>query len=471
MSFISSVKKALGFPGEFDGDEFDEDEELDDDDLLDDPDPVDNDAPVNPDGSIDLSDSQPEKPLVSEDDLKAMSADLFDSVLNYFNSKQPELVQKCIDIEAQRSILLQEMESNLRARLLAMADQACRRGENLWAEKQQKMGAELMKLKSEYNSVRQQREEFQSAQLSATRQKRALTERVHDLESQVTVLEAEREQLQLENKSMAARLRNKPQIEMPTVVDNSELQRLTGENEQLNAKIAELAAELEAAKESVKETQQAAADLTVTESDRDYEEEIREIHEQFQQLKELKEKAEISVYELKKEIAESDATITQLQKQLAESAMKADASMKEIDSLKSTIETNLYAHAEAENELRNEIKRLNALCATIPPLAPSTEKEKSNAGDTQEPSKKPKKSNRKKSRKKHNETPLLIQEEHETSPVKISAIDELMDSTDWFVAPEPEPLKKDPEVEEIFGYKEPPKKQEPENDDRQLTLW
>lgn len=469
MSFISSVKKALGFPGEFDGDEFDDEEELDDDDLIDDPDPVENDAPVNPDGSIDLSASRPEKPLVSEEELKSMSADLFDSVLKYFNSKQPELVQKCIDIEAQRSILINDMESNLRSRLLAMADQACRRGENMWAEKQQKLGAELMKLKSEYNSVRQQREEFQNAQLSATRQKRALTDRVRDLENQVTVLEAEREQLQLENKSMAARLRNPNNtgIEAPAILtQNAEIPRLLEENRTLNDRIAQLTAELETTRESIQETA-----LTATDAERDYEEEIREIQEQFQQLKELKEKAEISAHELKKEIAESDATIAQLQKQLAESAMKADASMKEIDSLKSTIETNLYAHAEAENELRNEIKRLNALCATIPPLAAINEKDKKKTNDPQEASTKPKKSGRKKSRRKHNDTPPLIHDDHETSQVKISAIDELMDSTDWFVAPEPEPLKKDPEVEEIFGYKEPPKKQEPENDDRQLTLW
>ena len=61
--------------------------------------------------------------------------------------------------------------------------------------------------------------------------------------------------------------------------------------------------------------------------------------------------------------------------------------------------------------------------------------------------------------------------QQEPQPVKISAIDELMDSTDWFVAPDPVPLKKDPEVEENFGYKEPAKKNEAPEDDRQLTLW
>ncbi len=45
-----------------------------------------------------------------------------------------------------------------------------------------------------------------------------------------------------------------------------------------------------------------------------------------------------------------------------------------------------------------------------------------------------------------------------------------MESTDWFVAPDPTPLKKDPEVEEVFGYKEPVKKTS-RDDDKQLSLW
>lgn len=45
-----------------------------------------------------------------------------------------------------------------------------------------------------------------------------------------------------------------------------------------------------------------------------------------------------------------------------------------------------------------------------------------------------------------------------------------MDSTDWFTAPEPTPLKKDPEVED-FGYKEPPAKKASRDDDKQLSLW
>ena len=482
MSFISSFKKALGFSGEFDEDEFDNDEEFDDDDLLDDPDPADEQsAPQN--GNIDLSASlQSETAIVSEKELNAMSADLFDSVLNYFNSHQPELVKQCIDLEAQRSILIQNIEQNLRSRLLAMADQACRKGENLWAEKQQRMGAELIKLKSEYNSIRLQREEFQNAQLSATRQKRALTERIRDLENQVTNLEAEREQYQLENRSMVARLRNiSPDApaftpNQPSAA-NAELNKLSEENKNLNKQLEDIKAQLEATKSELEASKQisiAQSDSASNiELDKSHSEELNEIKEQFQQLKDLKENAELTAHKLKQEISESDATITQLQKQLAENAMKADAAEKEIESLKSTIESNLYSHAQAESELRTEISRLNALCATIPPIAAEAQSEF-------KPTKKKSQSSRRKKNNKYldNSLPLIGDDELNkddtapaTKPIKISAIDELMDSTDWFVAPEPQPLKKDPEVEENFGYKEPPKKQEPEDDDRQLTLW
>ena len=45
-----------------------------------------------------------------------------------------------------------------------------------------------------------------------------------------------------------------------------------------------------------------------------------------------------------------------------------------------------------------------------------------------------------------------------------------MDSTDWFKAPDPIPLKKDPVVEEEFGYKEPPKKPNLDSE-KQLSLF
>ena len=93
-----------------------------------------------------------------------------------------------------------------------------------------------------------------------------------------------------------------------------------------------------------------------------------------------------------------------------------------------------------------------------------------NAAQAPETQKKPRKQNKK--REQAVEKPVEAEQPAQTTgTVKLSAIDELMDNTDWFVAPEPIPVKKDPEVEEDFGYKEPPAKKTARDDDKQLSLW
>lgn len=479
MSFISSVKRALGFPGEFESDEFDDDDDINDDDLVDDPDPATDPATADAESIIDLSANSSSEPIqvVDDTEIKALASDMFDSVLAYFNSHQPEVVKQCIDIDAQRTLLLNESCANMKQRLEGLALAACRKGENLWADKQQKMGAELMKLRSEYNSVRQQREEFQSAQLSAQRQKRALTDRIRDLETQVTNLEAEREQFQLENRSMASRLRAldngtpMPAI-APVLANDAETAALRDENgklmqqiDALNATIAEMRTEVESLKNKLAE-QPDPDELTP-----EQEEELREIERQIMILRDLKEKAEAKAVDLNKELKASDATIAQLQKQLADSAKAAEATDEEIATLRSTIEANLYTHAASESELRNRIAQLEARLNEPPTVTPTqpTPKPEAPAAETAsipgiEPQAPEKPAKRKRRQRNGGKKKA---EQH----VKISAIDELMDSTDWFVAPDPVPLKKDPEVEENFGYKEPARKTDNKDDKRQLTLW
>ncbi|MCM1348411.1 MAG: hypothetical protein NC338_03285 [Firmicutes bacterium] len=475
MSLINSLKRALGFPNEFDGDDDDDllDDELNDDDeeLRDDPDLEELDLADETPGQ----DSSPTPP--SDVEIAAVATGIFDVVLKYFNSHQPEIVQKCLDLDVQRKLLIEEVDTDLRERLAALADIACRRGENRWAEKQQKMGAELMKLKSEYNTVRQQREEFQSAQLSATRQKRALTDRIKDLENQVVTLEAEREQLQLENRSMANRIRNTdfPVVGTPQpAADSTELQKqietLQQENNELKEKLQ--VAENSSAKLQ-KELEEARRFSNMGNPERDAE--LEELEKQLTPLKELKDAAEAKVIALTRELKESDATIKTLQKRVTESAAQAQQSSEEIESLRATIEKNLYTHATVESELRKELELLKQTSSLSEnPAAEAKSPDEAANADSSTPGTYPKKKHRKKrknSRQQQEATLSGITDEAETPAVKISAIDELMESTDWFVAPEPVPLKKDPEVEENFGYKEPQKKNDTPADDRQLTLW
>lgn len=450
MSIINSLKRALGFPGDFDGDEDLEADDLNDEDFIDDPDPEPDSAEALTGSDIDLT--AEEKPLhdVPDEEIRSIAEGMFDSVLAYFNSHQPEMVRRCIDIDAQRKLIIENVDADIRTRILALADKACRSGQYRWAEKQQRLGAELMKLKSEYNTVRQQREEYQSAQLSAARQQRALTDRVRSLEAQITQLEAEREQYQLENKSMATRLRSISGGEAPAAPQAPQVVPDPALTEQIEALKGELAgAQREAAEgreriaelTAIVEENAASKGVTLTpEQLEDY----QEMEARASELRLLKDRSEARVIELTKELRSTEGTIEQLQKQLSQAAQKAEQTAEEMELLRSELE-------EAKSAKASNLANVTNIAKTT--------------GEAPAPRKRKKKSRRR------NESGVIAGFETEAAaPVKISAIDELMEDTDWFVAPDPVPLKKDPEVEEIFGYKEPEKKDR-KPDDRQLTLF
>lgn len=434
MSFISSFKKALGFPDEYD-DELDDTAEADN--ILDDNDHSDMAESVS--ATAPSEQAEPETP---KDMDHALPGDIFDAVLEQFNAIQPDFVRQCLSIEAQRRYLIERMSETLRARLESEITAARKRGELQWEAEKQKMASDLERLKSEYHSLKQQREEFQSAQLSAARQKRALSERVHDLESQVNSLEAEKEQYQLENRSMLNKLRAASIRGGADGDADAELERLAQENAKLQDSVKSLNDRLTQSDNEISELKdtnrklQSDLEARIAEAKADDEritaeqqEVLAEIEEQLKQFEAIKQK--------------KDAKIASLKSALKESAEKLAAT-----------ETD---RSRSEEELKAEVRRLTELLQATP------------AND------RPKSRKTGKSRNKTVENNMeILQFELNTTetpgPIKISAIDELMDSTDWFTAPDPVPLKKDPEVDEDFGYKEPVKRTS-RDDDKQLSLF
>ncbi len=434
MSFISSFKKALGFPDEYD-DELDDTAEADN--IHDDNDHSDMAESVSATAS-----SEQAEPETPKDMDHALPGDIFDAVLEQFNAIQPDFVRQCLSIEAQRRYLIERMSETLRARLESEITAARKRGELQWEAEKQKMASDLERLKSEYHSLKQQREEFQSAQLSAARQKRALSERVHDLESQVNSLEAEKEQYQLENRSMLNKLRAASIRSGADGDADAELERLAQENAKLQDSVKSLNDRLTQSDNEISELKdtnrklQSDLEARIAEAKADDEritaeqqEVLAEIEEQLKQFEAIKQK--------------KDAKIASLKSALKESAEKLAAT-----------ETD---RSRSEEELKAEVRRLTELLQATPANdRPKSRKTGKNRNKTVE-----------------NNMEILQFELNTTetpSPIKISAIDELMDSTDWFTAPDPVPLKKDPEVDEDFGYKEPVKRTS-RDDDKQLSLF
>ena len=124
------------------------------------------------------------------------------------------------------------------ARIGADADNRC---EQRWSSEQAGMRAEMDDLRRKSEQVAQERADLKQKQLSADRQKRALSDRLKDLENQVRRLEAEREQFDLENKSLLNKLKaiavRHPELAEETGAQNvpsqEDFDRISAENRNL----------------------------------------------------------------------------------------------------------------------------------------------------------------------------------------------------------------------------------------------
>lgn len=295
MSILSSFKKALGFPDEYD-DEFDDSADEQERES------ASSKKPRNAAPSKSSETSSPVQEEMPPETDPQLPGEVFDAVIELFNSTQPEFVKQCLSVESQRAYLIGRIGESLKAKLETETANARRRGELLWESEKQKMAGDIEKLKSEYHSLKQQREEFQSAQLSAERQKRALKDRVQDLEGQVTKLEAEREQMQLENRSMINKLRVANVRAAGDGDSEAELQRLAQENVQLQDRINGMCDDKKAADATIaglnSRIASLSAELKSASDSAGHEAEMAEIEERISRFEEIKRKKDHKISEL-----------------------------------------------------------------------------------------------------------------------------------------------------------------------------
>lgn len=429
MSIIKSIKKAFGFPEEYDDTEFTE---------------SDSNSVITPNSSAESSTAAiPEMPVEQEPDIEEMSGAIFDAVIELFNATQPEFVKECLSIESQRRYILSHINEEIKQLLKKQIAVAKAKGERQWQAERKKMADDLVSVKADVKALKNQRDEFRTAQLSETRQKRALKDRIHDLETKITTLEAEKEQFQLENRSMVNKLRvANVRNSSGNTDDEAEIMRLATENVKLQDNINLLRDKLTAAETQVKELQSSA-------HDEDNLEDLKEIEEQIKQFEQIKEKKDAKISTLSKSVKQKKQDIAQLKSIIGEHQQTTEKLQEEIKSLRNTIEANLRSHAISENELKQKIKELSDSSQNKTVEQSVTENNTETETQQEEP----------------------IESSKPKQNVKISVIDELMQNTDWFVAPTltPNPVRKT-EPDDSFGYKEPVRKTTRENDN-QLSLW
>lgn len=198
MSFFDAFKRAFGFGPDPDL--------ISDPDTADDPDAPAGETPAeesvaaaDPAAAVDL----PAMPVVDA----AVKARIFDGAVAIFNESLPAFLRDSVDPEAQSRKLAEALDKGVDEYLTGLLAEA-----EQYAEAKLKGAAETArrdaeKLRADMQLIEQQRVSLREQQLSADRRRRALSDRVNDLEQQLATSEAEREQFELENRSLLNKLR------------------------------------------------------------------------------------------------------------------------------------------------------------------------------------------------------------------------------------------------------------------------
>lgn len=426
-----------------------------------------------------------------------LPADIFDAVIEIFNRAQPEFVRECLNVEAQRQYILNSLSESLRGRV----SMAISSGSRKWAMEKVELEKRISDLEGDDNEIVRLRKDNKRLQFSVDRQKRAMLDRINDLETQVARQTEEKERLYSRKHS--------PETE--------ELSKALLRVKELEEQAAKLSAEITELKSSPVPTQPEGEEESVNENlkaemehDRaDFEQlksawidektqltsEVESMRAEVERQKTLKEQLEVKtsisdamINDLRNQLAsarseleklqqEQEQVMEQIREQLdgfEDLKARKDAKITELqesnNSLRRTIETNLYNQANSEMKLRREIKDLKVELARL-----TEEKAKEGAARTKSEgasaAAQPAVSS---AVAPDSEFPQeAVAEETKTSdrpvrrrgrPKKVR-IEHELDNTEWFAGG-----GKQPHDDPDFGYHEPPRR--PVNDNEaQLSLF
>lgn len=454
MSFFNAIKRSLGFG------------EDTDDELLNDTKDSGADSHTS---AFSTSESQNADAKPVEFD-PAMTDAIFSHVVETFNNALPDFLAKAVDPETQRKQLYDSLESSIKKYLDDITLHTRRACEARWLDEQTSMRGEMENLKAKAKEIEQQRFEIKQQQLSADRQRRALSDKVHDLENQLSSFQAEREQLDLENKSLINKLKvaavheseaeslrndlNDARAELQALISSN------GENirtETGNEDVSHLESEIESLNKQLAEA---------AEKDRISSEMFNSLQSRASAARSELEKKDKEIGDLKARLAEAENNqhdIEQLSLQMTmieEAIEKRDRKISKLkeacgnlksenETLRETIAANLKAHADIESQLKDRIAELES-----DPTTPIAASDITDFGNITEESHAP-----------SNDTPKI-------SDKDLAAIEESFDSSDWMTTePTETPSMRVGINEAEFGYQAPVRKTPRQDNDAQLSLF
>ena len=181
---------------------------------------TDNGSKQNAVESTDTTPSQPTETILPDA--------LLNKVIELVNASFPDFVRNYIDIEGEKRYIYEQLGDSFKEYIENLNKTAREQSENAVASIRKKLEEEIASMRRKTTELEEQKAEIKNAQLSAERQKRALNDKVHDLDNRIATLEAEKEQYDLENKSLLNKLKVSGVKQQEVDDANEEIKRLLG---------------------------------------------------------------------------------------------------------------------------------------------------------------------------------------------------------------------------------------------------
>ena len=176
---------------------------------------------------------------VVKDGVDELPIEMYNGVLSIINSTIPTFVRECLDVEAEKRAIAKALGPHIKGAIEKARKQIEENAQRKWDNERAEMSARVEQAELAGKEAAERAEQDRAKVMSADAQRKAVTERCRTLENRVAELEAEREQFDLENKSLI----NKVKVAQVHADDAAHYRE---EAEDLRKQLAELRAKPEA---------------------------------------------------------------------------------------------------------------------------------------------------------------------------------------------------------------------------------
>ncbi len=219
MSFFGGLKRALGWSSD------DEDE-----DYITYESSAEEDSPVS---------TQEKSNVVEFHDNDEIPEGIFDGLVDIVNANLSPMVLKCLDVDAEKKYLYEALGPKFKEFVKSAKENGLAIARAEWEREKSELNAKIDDFKARCDSAENDMKEMKAVKMSEDRQKLALKERIRNLEDQVATAEAEKEQYDLENKSLLNKLKVSQVKSEVNEEAEKEIRELTAQIVALKKKMAE----------------------------------------------------------------------------------------------------------------------------------------------------------------------------------------------------------------------------------------